>query len=184
MIMKTKSIVRLYAALRWLIYILILSVIFAASTIGDSVKPIMLLPAAICISVNERDEMTAALTGIICGLLNDIAFGKLFGYNAILFITFTVFAALLFNHLLRNSIINIVLVSAAAAAIHLLLDYLFYYAIWGYENVSLIFYNYTIPSFFYTVISSAVIYLIMYLIRVKCRPKKVNSLEEGNSIDD
>ena len=101
-LMKTKSIFRLYAFIRWAIYLLIISIAFVSSTIGTSVKPILLIPIAICISINEGDEIVSTITGILCGLLIDISCDKIFGYNAIILIGICVFTSLLFNHFLRD----------------------------------------------------------------------------------
>ena len=182
--MKTKSIFRLYAFIRWTFYLLIISIAFIASNIGTSVKPLLLIPIAICISINEGDEMTATITGILCGLLMDISCDKLFGYNAILLIACCVFTSLLFNHLLRPNVINAFYVCAILAFIHGILDYLFYYAIWGYENVSQIFFKYTFVSWIYTSISTILVYLLLRLIYNKFQPKRIHSIEEPANNED
>ncbi|NLP26126.1 MAG: rod shape-determining protein MreD [Clostridiales bacterium] len=182
--MKTKSVFRLYAFIRWVFYLLIISTAFISSTIGTSVKPILLIPIAICISINEGDEMTATITGILSGLLMDISFDKTFGYNAIILIGCCVFTSLLFNHLLRPNVINAFLVCAVLAFIHGILDYLFYYAIWGYENVSKIFFSYTIISWIYTSISTIFIYLLINLIHSKFQPRRIHSIEEPIDNED
>lgn len=183
-LMKTKSIFRLYAFIRWAIYLLIISIAFVSSTIGTSVKPILLIPIAVCISINEGDEIVSTITGILCGLLIDISCDKIFGYNAIILIGICVFTSLLFNHFLRPNVVNAFAVCAILTFIHGVLDYLFYYAIWGYENVSYIFFNYTIISWIYTSISTFFIYLLIRFIYTKFRPKRIHSIEDPTNNED
>lgn len=176
--MKTKSIFRLYASARWGFYILIISISFIISTIGNGVKPLLLIPVAIGISINEENEITAVITGILCGFLLDISCDRIFGYNAILLVCICVISALMFIHYLRVNIINFVLTVTIFSFLHDVLDYLFYYAIWDYENVRRIFFDYTLPSWLYTSMSSIIVYIFIRLIKNKFSPKAMQTINE------
>ena len=57
------------------------------------IKPILVLPACICIAVFEG-EFSGGLFGFVFGLFCDSASETVFGFNALLFLVFCVFAGL------------------------------------------------------------------------------------------
>jgi rod shape-determining protein MreD len=118
----------------------------------------MLIPVAMCIAVNETGELTAAVTGAVCGLLIDFTFGKVFGFSAVLLLFICMLTALLFKHWFRNTAFNIALICGGFTLIYVCLDFLFYYGIWGYENSLFVFLHYELPACLYTVIFAVIIH--------------------------
>lgn len=175
---KEKRSLFIKSAVRWLLYFLVIFLCFIIMTSGTWKKPLLLIPAALCISVNSS-QIPAAVTGAACGFLIDISCGKLVGYNAVILSVFCILVSLLFELYLKNRFITIMLASAASSWIIGWLDYKFYYEIWKYENVEKIFYSITVPVWAYTVVSTIFIYLIIKFINFLLLPKETLSLEEA-----
>ena len=58
------------------------------------------------------------------------------------------------------------------------LDFVFQYAIWGYDNVSRLYLHHQLPCLGYTVLSSVVIYPIFALIHHFLLPKRRRTIEK------
>lgn len=170
---------RINFILKWILYalLIIISYVYMTSSIGHLNKPLFLIPIALCIAMRES-EMTASIVGLICGLMLDSACGKVFGFNAFLLLILCMFTSLMFLYLLRQNIINIVLITIGATLIQGSLDFFFYYAIWGYENVGVIFWRSIFPSMIFTIISSGFIYLIIRFIASKFSVQEEHFIEE------
>lgn len=164
--------------LRWMLYYIFIFFCFIFMTSGTSMKPVVLIPTALCIAV-ENNQMGSAVTGAVCGFLTDISCGKLFGYNAVIIAFFCILVSLVFELWLRNRFFNILFSSAIVSLICGLLDYKFYYEIWNYENVEKILKTVTFPVWIYTVISTVFVYLIIKLINHFLMPRKHLTIEEA-----
>lgn len=170
---------RAKTAFKWFLYFLLAAVSYIFMTVADYslAKPLLLIPLAVCIAMRE-DIMISCAAGVISGFMLDSAMGKLFGYNAFLMLAVCMFTSLLFMYLMRQNVINIIWITAVAALLQGSLDFLFYYAIWGQENVSVIFTGTFLPSMLFTVLSSPVIYFIVKFIDRKFGPEQQTYLEE------
>ena len=135
---REQHILRFKTTLRWMIYYLLIFISFIIMTSGTLYKPILLVPLAVGIAVNNN-IYASAVTGAICGFLIDICCGKLFGYNAVILTVFCIAANLVFELYLKDRFINYFIITAAAAFLQCWLDYKFYYQIWDYEHVGRIF---------------------------------------------
>jgi len=144
---------------------------------GTVLKPVLLVPVAVCISL-RNDVMPSAFTGGFCGLLIDICTGRLFGYNAVLLTVFCTAVNLLFEFYLRNKFVNFLWVNAVVSALQCALDYEFYYKIWNYENTENILMHVTLKVWAYTVISSVFVYLLLKVIDILFIPKEHFTIEE------
>lgn len=165
-------------AVRWVLYYVVIFFCFIFMTSGTLMKPVILIPAALCIAIRSN-QMSSAVTGAICGFLIDISCGKLFGYNAVLLAFFCIFVSLAFELWLRYRFINVMIASAVVSLLSGLLDYKFYYEIWNYENVERILTTVTLPVWIYTVISTVFVYLIIKLINHFLMPKTHLTIEEA-----
>lgn len=174
---REKRILYFKTTLRWIIYYLIIFTSFIIMTSGSWKKPVLLVPVALCIAVNN-DIMASAYTGAFCGLLIDVACGRLVGYNAVLLTVFCVASTLIFELYLRRKFISFTVIAAAASFLQCWLDYKFFYEIWGYENVERIFRNTTLKVWLYTVISSVFIYVLFKIINNWLMPKEHLTIEE------
>lgn len=166
------------AALKWVLYYIFIFICFIFMTSGTWLKPILLIPAALCIAVNNG-QICAAITGAVCGFLIDISCGKIIGYNAVILAVFCILISLIFELYLKNRFLNILIASAITSFIIGWLDYKFYYEIWNYDNVNRIFSKVTLPVCVYTIISTIVVYLVIKLINHFLTPKEHHTLEEA-----
>ncbi|MCR4889228.1 MAG: rod shape-determining protein MreD [Ruminococcus sp.] len=175
---REKRILYTKTTVRWILYYVLILLFFTILTSGTFLKPMLLIPAAMCIAINN-DIMASAFTGAVCGFLTDMACGRLFGYNAVLLTVFCAGATLIFELYLRNKFFNYLWITALASFLQCWLDYKFYYQMWGYDDVERIFYNVTLKVWIYTVIASVFIYLIFKLIDHFLMPREHLTIEEA-----
>lgn len=174
---REKRILYIKTTLRWLLYYVMIFAGFIFMASGTWRKPIILVPTALYIAVNNNLYATA-VTGALCGFLIDVSCGKLFGYNAILLTVFCIAVSLLYEFYLRDKFVSFIFISAVVSYIQCLLDYKFYYEIWNYENSELIFTDYTLKIWAYTVISSVFVCLLLKIINHFLMPKTHLTIEE------
>lgn len=165
--------------LKWFFYILVICFVYLLSTIKftDFAKPLMLIPVAICISAREN-ETIASSVGMVCGFMLDSAGGKLFGFNAFILMICCMFTSLLFHYLLRQSFVSSLLITFTVTVIQGLLDFLFFYGIWTFDNVHKIFTRWYLPSMIFTVISFLPLYILIKFISSRFGIKEEHYIEE------
>ena len=174
---REKRILYTKTTVRWILYYVLIMLFFTIMTSGTYTKPVLLVPAALCIAIGN-DVMAAAVTGAVCGFLTDMACGRLFGYNAVLLTVFCVAASLIFELYLRNKFVNYLWITAIASFLQCWLDYKFYYEIWDYENVGRIFTHVSLKVWVLTVVASVVVYAMYRLINRFLMPKEHLTIEE------
>lgn len=131
------------------------------------VKPVLLLPLAVCIAMFEG-EWAGGFAAMACGLLWDMSGESPFGSYGILCLTIGVTVGLLLKFLLRNEWFNCVALVFIASLIVFSLEFLFTYAIQGYDRFGQVFLTKHLPMIAYTTALSPVIYYIVKLIeRIK-----------------
>ena len=163
--MKTKKVVR------HLILLAILLVLYVLQTTPGAfsvfwVRPVLIVPFVICVAV-LRGEGAGVSYAILAGLLWDIATGHLIGFSALILMLCCITAALLTIYLIRVIWFNIVLLTAATMIIYCVLDYIFYYLIWGYPDSGMLFLTHFLPMAAYTTAISPGIYFVMKKINRK-----------------
>ncbi len=174
---REKRILYFKTALRWILYYVVIILSFMIMTSGTWLKPVLLVPVALCVTINNN-KLASAFTGAFCGLLIDISCGRLFGYNAVLLTVFCVAVSLAFELYFRNKLMNFIWMSAAVAFLQGLLDFEFYFNIWQYPDVDVIFREYTLKVWAYTVISSLFVWLVIKLINHFLMPKEHLTIKE------
>ncbi len=174
---REKRILYFKTTLRWILYYFIIFSSFVIMTSGSWTKPILLVPVALLIAVNN-DLMASAYTGAFCGFLIDIACGRLLGFNAVILTIFCVAATLVFELYLRKKFINYMVIISAASFLQCWLDYKFFYEIWGYADVERIFSSVTLKVWLYTVISTVILYILFKIINNLLMPKEHLTIEE------
>ena len=175
---REQRIFRFKTTLRWIIYYLLIFLCFIIMTSGTLYKPVLLVPLAIGIAINNN-MYGSAVTGAVCGFLTDICCGKLFGYNAVILAFFCIAANLLFELYLKDRFINYMIMTTVASFLQCWLDYKFYYQIWGYENVGRIFRRVSLKIWLYTVISAVFIFLVLKLVNRLLMPREHLTIEEA-----
>lgn len=156
--------------LKWCLYYLILLIVYSWQTTPNlfeifNIKPILILPLIVAISMNERVVESAGI-GMIAGFLWDISSDKLFGFNAIILFTIATTISLICIYYLQNKCINFLFFCIIALFIQGGLDYFFYYKIWDYANPELVFNNIIFPTIIYTIIISPIFFILIRKISV------------------
>lgn len=157
---------KLIPAARWGSYVLLLLLCYTLQTIPGlfaigHAKPALIAALAVCVAMHEN-VMPASFFCMAAGLLWDISSGKLFGFNAVILMACGMFISLLCIYYLHTKWINALFLGLGALLLQGGLDYLFYYAIWGYGNSWMIFVQRTLPMIAYTLVS---ILPIFWLVR-------------------
>lgn len=147
---------RLTIGAKYLLYVLIVYFSYILQVTPSlfsiaGVRPVLVLPAVICIAMFEG-ELTGALIGVFGGLLCDLSSGLIYGFNGLLFLLFCAAAGLLILHLMRLTLTNALIFSLVALAVRDLLEFYFLYILWGYEGSSIIFLRKFLPSVFYSLL--------------------------------
>lgn len=148
--------------LRYASYVLLLLLLYVLQTtprlfsVGE-VKPVLLVPAAVCIAMFEG-ELVGGILGALAGLLCDLASFTIFGFNGILVLGCCVAVGLLTTYLMQLKLTNALLLGFAALFLRGLLEFFFYFQMWGFENGHRIFLFSTLPCILY----STVVIIPMY----------------------
>ncbi len=156
--------------IKWGLYSIILLFLYALQTapaflVIGKIKPVLLIPLAISISLFES-EVGSAIFGLFTGFLWDFSACKIFGFYGILIMICCVCITLLSMYLIRVNIINALASIAAASLICNIWDFIFYYLIWGYDDIMLSFWQHFLSSV-YTVILAAPFYYLVRFITTK-----------------
>lgn len=167
----------LMQTVQWVILGLLALLCYFLMTSGSFVKPLLLIPLALCVSA-QVSEIQATAVGVAAGLLMDIACGKLLGYNAVWMVMCCVAVSLLHSYYLREKLLNILALTAVCTAVQGYLDFMFYYAIWGHENVSLVYMHVMLPSGIMTIIGTIPIWFLVRFLLRKCGSRRSFELEK------
>ena len=174
---REKRVLYIKTCIRWILYIMLIILGFCIMTSGSLMKPVVLVPIAAAIAVNNN-MYASMVTGTVCGLMTDIACGRLFGYNAQLLLVSCAAVTLVYEMYLRKKFFNYLCMTALISFVQCRLDYEFYYKIWSYENVERIFTGVTMRVWIYTVISSVFVYFTVKGIDKLLLPKNHFTIEE------
>lgn len=159
-------------AIKWICLSVLMLLVFTLQSTPSflsirGIKPVLLLPLAVSISMFEV-EFAGIMSAMCCGLLWDISGESLFGAYGILFLAAGVATTLLMKHLLRNEWFNCLFLVAAFSLVIFSSQFLFTYAIYGYEHVEQIFLYRHLPMMAYTVAVSPALYFTVKLVeRIK-----------------
>lgn len=129
-------------------------------------KPIWIVSLTVCVSMYEN-VMGSAFFAMTAGLLWDISSDKLFGFNGVILLTCGLFISLLCIYYLHTKIVNSMMFCAITMLLQGLLDYLFYYAIWGYDNAWMILVQHILPNVAYTLVITPLVFLLVRRIEEK-----------------
>jgi len=152
-----------YKALRFFAYVIEILLVYIIEglpgVMPDIVgsKPCMLIPVALTIAAFES-EKAAMIFGIVCGILSDLGYGSKIGFFAISLCTVCFCIGFIARNLVVVNLFNICISGIVVISLILSLHFIFFYAIAGYQDVSVYFYHYIVkisytfvfvPLFFY-----------------------------------
>lgn len=163
-IIKSKSQMR-RSVVKWMIYILCMLIFYAVMRSGafNLWQPFLIIPLCVTVSLNER-ELPSCIFAMFSGYFIDIACGFIFGFSAVWLMIVCVASSLLSKNLIRDNIINFMLLNVSACVLEFFMDYLFNVLIWDVSNNDIILKRITIPSLISTVLISPLIYMLIKLV--------------------
>lgn len=153
-----------YKLLRWtayfietiLLYVLQLTPNLILSIGG--VRPILLIPAALCIAMFEGD-MGGLLIGIVAGFFIDLGGGSILGFHSILLGICCYFIGLLTMQLVKTNFLTCLMFCGLSVALICFCQWFFYFFIWGYIGQSYALLHHYLPKMAYTFGVVPILYL-------------------------
>ena len=121
------------------------------------VKPLLLVPAVICIAMFEG-EFAGALLGAFAGCLCDIGGITIFGFNGIMMLIMCTICGLLIMFWLSRNAVSAFLLCTAVLFIRGTVEYFVCLAIWGFEGIGMYYVQHTLPCIVYSAIISPVFF--------------------------
>ncbi len=156
---------------RYLVYALIIFLAHILQNIVSifpepaSIKPILLIPVAVCIAMFEG-ELVGAAAGIFAGVLWDTVTVTADGYVALYLMVACAICGVLLRIFMRNNIITYFIMNSAIMGIYLITYVLFFISARGIDGAGQIFFRFYLPMGIYSFILSPLWY---YLIRTVYR---------------
>lgn len=138
-----------------------------------SVRPILLIPVAVCIAMFEG-EIVGAGAGLLAGVLWDTVTVTADGYIALYLMVACAVCGVMLRIFLRNNIATYFIMSSGIIFFYLVTYVLFFISARGIDGAGEIFLRYYIPMGLYSFILTPLWY---YLTRTVCRKFSVDYTE-------
>ena len=150
------------AVIQWALYVFGMILLLALQSTPRlfavfGIRPILLVPAAVCIAMHT-DEHKAAVVGALTGMLWDSVSDKLFGFSAIILMLCCVAVSLMVTHLVKLNFLNTMLFVLGTLAVYEFLNFVFYYAIWNYNHLGTVVLCQMLPTILYTLCITPLFY--------------------------
>lgn len=157
---RTKLMIAKYA-----LYVLLMVILYVLQTDPNLFaiaggKPVLVLPFAVCIAMFDS-QLAGGLFGLLAGILCDTSSNVLFGFQSILYLLICTAVGLLVVYFMQPSVTNSLIFVGCGFAGRLLLEYFFYYAMWGYDNAYLILLQRMLPNLLYTLVLTPLWFLLV-----------------------
>ena len=154
---------------------LLILLLCSVPMLGGGLHALWVLPAAVCISMNE-DMYFGMAAGVIAGLLIDIACGSALGANAIFMVCCCTAVSLLFEQILRRTFLHYMVLSAACAFLHSVLRWILQVGIFRTPGREVFWHELLVKVSLRTVLAALVVYLL-YLPLFRLLSKRVRSMD-------
>lgn len=125
-----------------------------------SVRPILLISVAVCISMFEG-ELVGAVAGLLAGSLWDTVTVTADGYNAFYLMGACAVCGVLLRILMRNNIITFAIMNSGITLFYLITYVLFFISARGIDGAGEMFFRYYIPMAIYTLIFTPLWYILI-----------------------
>lgn len=154
---------------------LVLLLLSAVPMLGGGVCALWVIPAAMCICMNEEPYFCMAV-GVIAGIAIDIACGSALCANAIYLVCFCTGASLLFDKLLRKSFVHYLFLTIVCLLLRAAASYSVTVLLKGTEGREALWQEMLLPSLLKTIPAALLIYLF-YLPIARLLTKRVHSMD-------
>lgn len=152
-----------YRWIRYFAYTVELLVVFIAQETPGLVptvfgeRPLLLLPAVLSVALFENERVSMGF-GLFGGLLIDFGVGTILGFHALLLAVVCYFLALFAANLIQTNFLTAMIVSAVICAFVVLLQWIFYFLLFGYADPGYALLVHYFPRFCYTAAAMALFY--------------------------
>lgn len=123
-------------------------------------SPILVLPALI-ISSMFLGEWCGAVMGLITGIFVDAVSGDALCFNSVSLLLIGCAAGLIIHLLLNNNLFSSIILNLVFTFLYVNARWIAFYLVRGFDNAKYHYINYSLPSFFITVILSVPLYFII-----------------------
>lgn len=154
---------------------LLLLVLCIIPMLGGGLQPLWVVPAAVCICMNE-DLYFCMTAGVIAGFGIDLACDSILGVNAIYMVIFCTAVCLLFEQILRRSFLHYFVLTAAGVFLHCGLRYLLTVGIFRTSGREEFWSRLLIPAALLTMLAALLVY-VLYLPLNRLLTKRVRSMD-------
>jgi rod shape-determining protein MreD len=134
-------------------------------------RPVLVVPAVIAIAMFEN-EIPAMLFGLFGGLLMDFGFSGILGYHGMLLAVCCYVVSLIATNLLQTNFITTMLISLVCIAAVTVLQWLFFYVLYGYGSVLYALIYHYLPIFAYTMLLMPIAYYFNRALALQIRSKE------------
>lgn len=151
--------------IKWVLYAVLLYLVFGLQTTVTihavfDIRPVLLVAFVTALSMQER-EVFALVFGLAAGFMWDFSAGTTPGFNAMILMVCCVVISLATMYYMGNNFLNAMLFCGITMLLQGLMDYFFYYVIWGYESHYLILVRYILPTVLYTVLVTPLFFFLL-----------------------
>lgn len=141
--------------IKWTVWVVLAILLLSLQTTPGlfaifGVKPLLIFPLATSFAFFE-DDMSAGIYAVFLGAIWDVATGKSLGFSSALMLVIAIAISLLVLYLVKQNIINCVILTAAGLFCYDVIYYIFYFLIWGHPGSWAPLLYHFIPTFVYTV---------------------------------
>lgn len=154
---------------------MILLLLCAVPMLGGGLQPLWVLPAAVCICMNE-DLYFCMAAGVAAGFCIDIACGSALGTNAIFMVIACTAVCLLFEQIFRRTFLHYIVLTAGLVFLHSLLRYVVRVGAFQTAGRELFWQKVLLPSAGLTLLAALIVYLL-YLPLSRLLTKRVRSMD-------
>ena len=133
------------------------------------VKPHLLLPFVVCVSLFENDVFAVALS-VFAGLLWDVSSMRPFGFSALILMILSLTVYCLISFLIRRHFFTGLFFCIAAIGIFEIADWFFFMYLKGWDPSFHLFITLTVPTILYTAAFSLPFYPLAKWLRLKLNP--------------
>ena len=156
---------KLYHILKWSSYVLLIIIAYVLQTTTSlfvifGVKPLLLVPLAVCIAMFEG-EFAGAIFGAVAGLFCDLGSGQLFGSNGLVLMLCCLAAGLLVHVLMRPTLLTCMILSGGTLLLRGMFDFFFNLALWDYDGISRVLLTNIFPVILYSLVVTPLFYLLI-----------------------
>ena len=161
---------------KWALYVLLAFTAYVLQTTPGlfqlfGIKPVLLVPVCVAVAALEG-EYAGAFFGIFCGMLWDLAAGRIAGFFA-LFCAGCCFAVgLIFKAYLRQNRLNTILINGGVLTVLFMADFLFSYVLFDLQGVGQVLAFRMLPTMLYSALLAPIPFWIARRIHLKFTPEE------------